>query len=351
MNFPDSLSLVDFSSSTTLVGFVYRVFHVENGCSYIGQTQRSPPSVRYKKHFWSSSSGAPKLQAAMKELGRTKFKAEVIETHRADSHSELDILLRTREAILIEEYDAIENGYNCTSHRPGNTPSDKALWKIITERRRKHSCNECPYRACSEASLRIHKNKTHNGPLPFPCTLEGCAYRTIQLWHLKEHMRRHTGEKPYACTWEDCVYKSVQLGNLQTHMRTHTGEKPYACSWKGCVYKSVQSGNLQRHMRSHTGEKPYECTWEGCTFKSVQSGHLREHNQRHTGVKPYACTWEGCGYKAVKAKDVEKHMRIHTGEKPYACSWKGCVYKSVQSGNLHRHMRRHTGEKPYAWMG
>ena len=237
MNSSASLSLIS-DSSTTLVGFVYRVFHVESDRSYIGQTQQNPPSMRYKEHFKNSPSGAPKLQTAMRELGCTKFRAKVIETHRADSPSDLDILLRTREAINIDEYDAIENGYNCMKHIPGNTFNDKALRKLILELRRKHLCDDCPYRACSEAGLRIHNHTKHNGPFPFLCTWEGCAYKTKYSCGLERHTRRHTGEKPFSCTWEGCFFKAIDAGNVIKHMRTHTRVKKFNCTWEGCEFKT-----------------------------------------------------------------------------------------------------------------
>ena len=350
MNSPASLSLVS-SSTTTLVGFVYRVFHVESGRSYIGQTQENPPSVRYNKHFMNGYSGAPKLQAAMKEVGRTEFKAEVLENHRGPSISELDILLRTREAILIEQYDAIENGYNCRVHMPGNTTSDKILWKIIMERRRKHPCDDCPYSACSEAGLRVHENKQHNGPSPFFCTWEGCSYRTKRISSLKEHTRRHTGEKPYACTVEGCDYKSVHSGDLTRHMIKHTEEKPYACTWEGCGFKTAYVSSMKDHMLIHTGEKQYACTVEGCDYKSAYRSCLRRHikkklhgqsmkNKQPPREKPYACTWEGCGYKAARASTLKEHIPKHTGEKAYACTFEGCDFKSPYRSCLNRHIKK-----------
>ena len=309
MNLPKSLSLISYSS-TTLMGFVYRVFHVESGRSYIGQTQQNPPSLRYKDHFKRYSSRAPKLQAAMKELGRTKFRAKVIETHRDPSHSELDIFLRTREAILTEEYDAIENGYNCRIQFPGNTTSDKILWKIIMERRRKYPCGYCPYRACSEAGLRVHNHKKHNGP------------------------------RPFSCPWEGCAHKTANLSNLNVHMIRHIGEKRFPCIWEGCVYKAAVKMDLRRHIRTHTGEKPFPCTWEGCDYKASLPGSLRKHMLTHTKEKPHACTWEGCDYKASVPSSIHRHMRGHTREKPYACMREGCAYKSSDASNLKRHMKK-----------
>ncbi len=345
MDFPPSLFLVS-SSSSTLVGFVYRVFHTGSGCSYIGQTQQNPPSVRYKSHFQNSHSGAPKLQTSIKELGRAGFRAEVIETHRAPSHSELDMLLRTREAILIEKYDAIENGYNMTMHRPGNTQSDKALWKIITERRRKHPCNACPYRACSQAGLRVHKHKKHKGPAPFPCIWEGCGHRAATPQGLNRHKMMHTGEKPFPCTWEGCDYRAATPTRLKQHNRIHTNEKPFLCNWEGCEDRFNEKGSCKRHLRTHTREKPFLCTWEGCEDRFSHSTSLLRHKQTHTGEKPFPCTWEGCGYRAATLYSLKHHKRTHTNEKPFPCTWEGCNHRATQRAYLKKHVKRkHTQPK------
>ena len=55
-------------------------------------------------------------------------------------------------------------------------------------------------------------------------------------------------DKTYRCL--TCAYTSLILTNMKNHVRTHTGEMPYKCHL--CNHQSNQRSNLKMHMlRSH----------------------------------------------------------------------------------------------------
>jgi len=90
---------------------IYKVFNTVNDKLYIGQTVHSL-EYRFDSHVKCSSS---KLGKAIAELGKDKFKIELLDTS-ATSNYELSIL----EDKYITLYDSINNGYNT---RPGSTSS------------------------------------------------------------------------------------------------------------------------------------------------------------------------------------------------------------------------------------
>ncbi len=85
---------------------IYRIFNIESGKSYIGQTTRN-----FKQRYWGkwyNSTGNQYLKNSVKKYGENKFSVQILEKE-VSSFEELDRL----EKYYIQKYNSLcPNGYN-----------------------------------------------------------------------------------------------------------------------------------------------------------------------------------------------------------------------------------------------
>ena len=103
------------------MGYIYRIYHIESGKSYIGQTSLSVEE-RYKQHIYNAQLKTSRaynqhLKRAIRKYGEDSFAVEEIE--QCDNS-----LLDEREKYWIEHYDSVRHGYNMTYGGEGKVEHD-----------------------------------------------------------------------------------------------------------------------------------------------------------------------------------------------------------------------------------
>uniref|UniRef100_A0AAG5CXN7 Uncharacterized protein n=1 Tax=Anopheles atroparvus TaxID=41427 RepID=A0AAG5CXN7_ANOAO len=194
---------------------------------------------------------------------------------------------------------------------------------------KQYACQECPFRAVSNALLIIHE-RSHTGERPFGCNL--CPKRFYSELNLKNHQICHQTEREFVCSY--CSKQFARKRNMEEHVRScHSNEKPYHCDMCSAQFKVQQ--HLRLHRRLHTGEKPYSCSYCPSSFYHISD--RKRHELSHAGEKPYSC--KSCGLSYTRKRTLTIHERTHTGERPFSCNDCGKTFN--QSSLLKRHMARH----------
>ena len=103
------------------MGCIYRIYHIESGRSYIGQTV-FPLEIRFKQHIYNahtktSASYNQHIKRAIRKYGRDAFAIEEIE--QCDNS-----LLDEREKYWISHFDSVKHGFNMTFGGEGKVEHD-----------------------------------------------------------------------------------------------------------------------------------------------------------------------------------------------------------------------------------
>lgn len=106
------------------MGCIYRIYHIESGRSYIGQTV-FPMEVRVRQHIYNahtktSASYNQHIKRAIRKYGTDAFAVEELE--RCDNS-----LLDEREKYWIAHFDSVKNGFNMTYGGEGKVAHDEKI--------------------------------------------------------------------------------------------------------------------------------------------------------------------------------------------------------------------------------
>lgn len=172
----------------------------------------------------------------------------------------------------------------------------------------------------------------HADKYPYPCTVDGCIYRTVNSWSLRDHIASvHSDEKQLKCHLCDFAAKTKTV--LLKHKRTiHEGRLRYCdmcdftCPWDART-------KLLSHKRDvHMQSLAYKCNL--CTFSSGARPALQAHmeNAHRTGWKS----------KSHKSREYKRRNKAN-GEpvvKPdpvwrYWCSECGALFQREYGVNEH----------------
>ena len=108
-------------------GYIYRVWNLLNGMSYVGQTTYTNPYKRIRKHFCISSSKCTALVQAVEQFGEEKFSFEILE------HVPLSEL-NNRECYWIDRLGTLSPcGYNLTTGGSSHTTYAPSVRKRISD--------------------------------------------------------------------------------------------------------------------------------------------------------------------------------------------------------------------------
>lgn len=103
------------------MGYIYRIYHIESGRSYIGQTV-FPLETRFKQHIYNahtktSASYNQHIKRAIRKYGADAFDIEEIEQCN-------NSLLDEREKYWIAHFDSVKHGFNMTYGGEGKVEHD-----------------------------------------------------------------------------------------------------------------------------------------------------------------------------------------------------------------------------------
>lgn len=102
----------------------------------------------------------------------------------------------------------------------------------------------------------------------------------------------------YPCTYEGCTFKTKRKRKLANHINVDHLNIPIARdhSCEACGKAYATKSALRDHiMQHHTHEKPFQCVECGARFSN--SGLLRQHKKIHSDELTYICPFCGKGFK------------------------------------------------------
>ena len=191
-------------------------------------------------------------------------------------------------------------------------------------------CNTCGFKATSNAELKNHVDKVHEGKRHI-CPI--CGKGIMSATNMKSHIASvHEGKKPFKC--ELCDTCCSQQSGLRDHIKkVHDKIKPYKCNECQKFFGTKQI--LKNHVTAvHEGIKSFKCSLCDKTFCSENV--LHSHNMRvHERKKSHMCSQ--CGASFFEGATLRRHIKgVHDKETPYVC--KICHHGFKQNGNLKYHM-------------
>lgn len=233
------------------------------------------------------------------------------------------------------------------------------------------SCSQCGAQHANNRENQAHWQSHHPGvPVEYACQQETCAFKTIHLSEIKDHLKEHLfqdgrigqceicakffpdrqmkrhmstvhAERAFACSGCDRRFKSQRM--LRAHERQHAppGEK-YRFSCEKCGKQFVQQSSLDLHLKRHQERKPHKC--EDCSKSFYSEQDFKYHKFTHTGERPFQC--DQCDHSFIRNGDLGKHIRIkHLNQLRFQCSF--CPVKYNRQDQLRAHELGHTGELPF----
>lgn len=103
-----------------MIGYIYKITNLENSKIYIGQTSRNYKTrwrehINYARKLKEGGQIKNSLQKDIKDLGKDKFKFEIVETINSESKQELSKKLDELEIYYIQKLNCeFPKGYNKT---------------------------------------------------------------------------------------------------------------------------------------------------------------------------------------------------------------------------------------------
>ncbi|EFN67547.1 Zinc finger protein 615, partial [Camponotus floridanus] len=179
---------------------------------------------------------------------------------------------------------------------------------LLTTQKPWYECNECHEKFKHQMSLKVHKEKVHEGKVSpvFQCDTCNATYRIKQL--LINHIKsKHGGEKRYKCA--QCGKGFNDTKSLYNHILLHTGRKPFTCEY--CNMSFRRKDSRDHHRRKHTGEQPYQCPDCGQSFSTYNN--RSKHRKKEHGEGEIECP--ECGEKCNSQQEIRIHLNKHLGEK------------------------------------
>lgn len=195
----------------------------------------------------------------------------------------------------------------------------------------KHMCDVCGKSYNSEAGLREHIEKKHEGNHGTNC--EKCKLDCGSVQELFKHCQECCNEgKAFDCN--KCESKWNSAANLKLHLEIEHGvEKPAVCDICGHILSAAK--HLSRHMKYiHSGFRNI-CHLCGQGFAGIQ--YLRDHiDGIHDGNYKFMC--DLCPFKCVKKRSLDTHINsVHTKSIKYECPH--CDFTTFNSGARNNHIR------------
>ncbi|XP_070382267.1 zinc finger protein 239-like [Dermacentor albipictus] len=107
---------------------------------------------------------------------------------------------------------------------------------------RRYNCKSCDKSFAHRQTLYNHK-QIHTGVKPHIC--EKCTKPFKSKRELTVHLRSHSSDKPFVC--EICNRSFTRNGSLRSHrQRIHEGKMPYQC--KQCGFRFAKKQGLDAHL-------------------------------------------------------------------------------------------------------
>ena len=216
---------------------------------------------------------------------------------------------------------------------------------------RNHRCNQpgCAYKSKQAGHLKQHLAGVHGiGVVWHPCLQPGCHHQTKQACHLKQHLAfaHDIGVVWHPCPQPDCDHKSKQASALKQHLADAHGIGVvwHHCPQPGCDHKAKQAGNLGQHLADAHGIGVvwHPCPQPGCDYKAKKASNIKRHlaDAHGIGVVWHRCPQPDCNYKSKAAGNLKQHLaHAHgIGVVWHRCPQPDCNYKSKAAGNLKRHL-------------
>uniref|UniRef100_A0A1B0D0Y5 Uncharacterized protein n=1 Tax=Phlebotomus papatasi TaxID=29031 RepID=A0A1B0D0Y5_PHLPP len=288
--------------------------HMEN---YHGKVRRYPCPVTECKNQYDSEFGLNRHLKGAHDLENPKLptnKVWVCEVCKKEFNefSALKFHRKTHQVPTQSSGTNTEiNGkkYVCTLCGHKNDTADNLRIHLMSShvKEKVWSCDQCPYTARQQLSLKQHEKVVHQGVKDFHCML--CDGSFTRAEHLKVHMMRHEGIKKFVCPI--CGKNKVSASELRIHVNTHTKEKMWACDY--CSYKSAFKKTLGRHVKLlHHGVRDFHCPH--CDKSFGRADTLKNHVMIHTGERPHACNQ--CGKRFIQRISLRNHLKTHLKLKP-----------------------------------
>lgn len=162
-----------------------------------------------------------------------------------------------------------------------------------------------------------HRFTEHTDQYPYACTVDGCIYRTVNSWSLRDHIAsKHSDERTHKCS--QCDFSAKTKTVLILHRRTvHEGRVrqcnlcDFTCPWDS------RTKLLTHKKEAHLEALPYKCKFCPSSF------HSRNALQTHVEY-----THEGTGSRRSSKPSTKKKSN---GSTPpiwrYWCSECGDVFQ------------------------
>ena len=282
------------------MGYIYRLYHIASGRSYIGQTV-FPIEVRFKQHIYnahtkSSLSYNQHIKRAIRKYGRDAFAIEELE--QCDNS-----LLDEREKYWITHYDSVKNGFNMTYGGEGKVEHDgkkileawnsglnmteisekfKICWKSVSNHLKAQGVTDEEIRDRRYTSAMDKKKKT-----VYQYDANGN--------YIAEYPSIPDFERQYGCK---TIYNAVDKGRLAVgYLWSYTKAdriKPYCNHSKKTVHQYSKGGVYIRSFESAVeaakaiGRHATGITDVTCGYKKTYGGFIWSHEKvdRLTTLQP-----------------------------------------------------------------
>jgi len=273
------------------MGYIYRIYLIENGKSYIGQTI-FPVEVRMKQHVYNaynkdSASYNQHLKRAIRKYGEDAFTVEVLE--QCDNS-----LLDEREKYWIAHFDSLKHGFNMTYGGEGKVEHDgRMLLEAWNEGMNMSEISE-KYKICwKSVSNHLKAQGITDGEIRARRYTSAMNKRKRPVYqydekgnYIAEYPSIPDFERQYGC---NTIYNAVDKGRLAVgYLWSYTKAEriePYCNHRKKPVYQYSKSGVYIRSFESvvdaakEVGTQPSTITDAICGIKKSCRGYLWRHEK------------------------------------------------------------------------
>ena len=196
-----------------------------------------------------------------------------------------------------EYYDHPDNEHSCI---PFSSVDNEDSAKVP------HLCNECGKTLMNKKKYDEHMNAEHRSGDPYPCTFDGCSFKSFSTQGLNNHYQRmhviSDGEKVKKCS------KCQEIWTESHDADHHDPSLPFFC--ETCDYRALTKRGIEEHV-NRTHDRMIQC--DECP-KLVTRGQMNNHKtMSHSKDLPFGC--KHCGYRSASERGIKLHEGTHHNKK------------------------------------